>query len=119
MEHGGGLRRLVIEPREDRRALSRPTPQDGVDEACRVRSSLLGQLDALVHRRMLGRPAHVQKLEQTEPEDRQHGRVETLEPAVGQLRDDVIERRPPLDGPVRERHRQRSVARLEPGRLAR
>ena len=117
MEHRGGLRRVVIQPLEDRRAFPRGAPQHGVDEPRRVRARLLGQLDVLVHRGVLGRAAQIQQLVQPETEHREHGRVEALEPAVGQLRGDVIERGAPLDGPVGERHRQRAVARLEPGRL--
>ena len=78
----------------------------------------LGQLDALVHGRVLGGSAEVQQLEQPEPEHRQHRRVEPRERAAGEPRGHVIERRPALDGAVAERHRQRAVARLECGRLA-
>ena len=78
---------------------------------------LLDELDGLVHRSVLGGAAEVQELEQPEAECRQYGRVDPIQRAAGEVRDHVVERRPPLDGAVRERHRQRAVARLELGRL--
>ena len=79
----------------------------------------LGQLDHLVHDGVLGGAPEVQELEQAQAQDRQHRRVEAGERALDELRGDVVERGPPLDGAEAEGHGQRPVARFEAGRLRR
>ena len=55
--------------------------QDGVDEARRARCAPLGQLDALVDRRVLGGTAENSSSNRPEPQHGEHRRVEPLERA--------------------------------------
>ena len=61
---------------EQRPALPRGAPQHGVDQPAPPRVLPLGELDALVDRRVVGDAAEEQELEQPEPQRRQHRRVE-------------------------------------------
>ena len=77
----------------------------------------LRELDALPHDRVRGDPVEERELVEPEPQRRQRPGVELVDRAR-ELLDEVVERQPPLDGPERELHRQRPLARIEVLRLA-
>ena len=117
MENCRRLGRLVPEALQHSRSLSRAPPQDRVDESGGVRAGLLRKLDVLVHGRIVGGATQIQKLEQPESQDGQHGRIEPLERPGEERRGDLVERCPPLHRPVAEGHGERPVALVELGRL--
>ena len=99
------------------RALARGASEHGVDETVARATPALGELDGVGDDRVVGRATQVEQLVQAEPERGQHGRVEALHRAPGELLDQVIERGLALDRAEGQAHRQRAVAWIEIARL--
>ena len=107
---------VVAEIAEQLVPLAHGAAQHGVDQtrAATAAAAALRQRDGLIDGRVIGAAAGEEELVEAEAERRPKRRVDALDRAAGEERDEVVGGPAPLHGAVGERLRLRSLATLEP-----